>query len=168
MTILTEIIRVGIYLVMGLCVLAAAAAVFVPNIFHAALCLAAVLIGTAALFIALGADFLAVVQVLLYVGAVMTIVIFAIMLTERIGTNIRQKNNLTVAALFPLALFGGVLISVMLKTPWPVRESTLAAKVTALELGQALMGPYVFPFEIISVILIAVLVGAIAVAKRDK
>ena len=166
---LIEIIRFGIYAVMGLSAAAALAAVLAPNLFHAALGLIGTLIGTAFIFIVLRADFLAAVQILLYVGAVMTLVIFAIMLTEGLGTkNLRPENKLKAVALLALLFFFGILVRAILKTPWPVRAENLTAKIDTLHLGKTLMSGYAFPFEIISVVLIAVLIGSIMIAKKDQ
>ena len=168
MDILNGIVQWGMYSTMALVLIAAVAVVTLRNLFHSALCLAAVLIGTALLYAALRADFLAVSQVLLYVGAVMTLIIFAIMLTEHLGAkSIRQTNRQSPVAL--AGLLGLVLLlgRVILKTPWPISQTALEAKVTVMELGKALMGPYVFPFEVISIILIAALIGAVVIAKKD-
>ena len=98
------------------------------NLFHSALCLAAVLIGIAGFYLLCHADFLAGVQVLLYVGAVITVIIFAIMLTEHLaGKTALQHNRQSVPALVGLAVFAAVLGAVLLKTPWPVTISALAA-----------------------------------------
>ena len=169
MTTLILVVKIGIYILMAASLVAALGVMLLPNIFHAALALAFVLASTAALFIALGADFLALVQILIYVGAVMTLVIFAIMLTTRLSDNtIRQHNRLGLPALVGSAIFLAALGRILLNTPWPIRPETLRATVTTADLGRALMGPYGFPFEVISVILIAALIGAIVVARRDK
>ena len=154
---------------MGASLIAALGVMLLPNIFHAALAHAFVLISTAALFIALHADFLAFVQILIYVGAVLTLEIFAVMLTTRLSDNtIHQHNRLGLPALIGSAVFLAVLWRLIQNTPWPVRAENLKTAVTTADLGKALMGFYGFPFEVISVILIAALVGAIVIAKRDK
>jgi len=150
-----------------LSLMAAVGVVTLPNIFRAALCLAGTLLGVAVLYIALQAEFIAVVQILLYVGAVMTLVIFAVMLTHRIGDQtIRQKNRQSVPAFVALLLFVGLVGSLLLKTPWshaPLR----ANPIDTLALGRALLGEYVFPFEVVSVVLIAALIGSIVIARKD-
>ena len=165
---ITTIAQAGMYVVMGLSLLAALASVSLPNIFHSALALIGVLVGTAALYVALGADFLGLVQILLYVGAVMTVVIFAIMMTHKIGDpSAPSKNRLSFPALIAVSAVLGTLAALIHKTPWPVKNAAAAPRVTTLDLGHALMGPFVFPFEIISVVLIAALVGAIVIARKD-
>ncbi len=166
------IMKAGIYALMAVCVLGALLAVTLKNLFHAALALTGVLLGIAGIYIALHADFLAMAQVLIYVGAVMTLIIFAIMLTERFGDpSVAQNNRQTWAA-----LGGGILLLTFLtrmiqSTPWPVKTPAVLAAtpaVTTLKIGEALLGQYVFPFEVISVILIAALLGAIVVARKDE
>ena len=162
------LIQIAIYTLMLTSVIAAIKVVSFRNLFHSALALAYVLVGMAGIFIALRADFLAMVQILIYVGAVMTLVIFTIMLTQRLGDKALRQNNrqspLAVAATLVFLIF---IIRVIYRTPWPVKAQTLEYPVTTSELGEALLGIYVFPFEVISVILIAVLIGAIVIAKRD-
>ena len=161
--------KLFIYSVLFVSLAAALGVVLLPNIFHAALCLVGTLLGVAALYLALQAEFIAVVQVLLYVGAVMTLVIFAIMLTTRLSDNtIRQHNPLGLSAVIASAAFLAALVRIIQNTPWPIRPETLHSPVSTMDLGKALMGPYGFPFEVISVILITALVGAIVIAKREK
>ncbi len=168
MQVLTEIVRSGIYLIMAVSVAAALGAVLFPNIFHASLALIVTLIGIVGIFFALHAEFLAVVQLLLYVGAVMTLVIFAIMMTERLGDkSVSQQNKLPLPALSAAIIFLMTLIGVLYATPWPIKSAPLPRADTA-SIGRALLGEYVFPFEVISVFLIAALVGALVVARREK
>ena len=163
------LIKIAIYTLMGASVFAALAVVGCRNLFHAALALIAVLLGVAGIFVVLQAEFLAMVQILLYVGAVMTLVIFAIMLTERIGdTHIPQNNQQSLLAATVLLSFLFFMTRLIQKVVWPVNETTLAARVGIEDLAKALLGTYVFPFEVISVVLIAALVGAIIMAKTDK
>jgi NADH-quinone oxidoreductase subunit J len=162
------IVKIGVYVIMAVTVLAAAGAVTLPNIFHAALALIVALLGVAGAFIALKAEFLAAVQVLLYVGAVMTLVIFSIMMTERLADKtVPSRNNLSIPALLGSGLFLFVLSGFLYWTPWTQRLAPNTT-VTTADLGKALLGQYVFPFEVISVFLIAALIGAIIIAKKDS
>ncbi len=163
------IIKIGIYAVMAIGLVSALSAVLLPNIFHTALSLIALLVSVAALFISLQADFLAAVQILLYVGAIMTLVIFAIMLTNRMNDPAFVSYNRLVfpAAVGSITLFA-IMMRLILTTPWPVKSVNLKTYLTAVDLGKALMTKYVFPFEVISVLLIAVLVGAVVIARKEK
>lgn len=169
MEILTLGVQLGVYSLMALVLTAALAVVTLRNLFHSALCLAGVLIGTAIIYVGLRAEFLAMVQILLYVGAVMTLIIFAIMLTEHLGEKtIRQNNRQSPIAIICLLGFITVLSVVMIRTPWHITSKTLHATTSVFSLGKALMGQYVFPFEVISVILVAALIGAVVIAKKDS
>jgi NADH-quinone oxidoreductase subunit J len=168
MPVLTEIVKIGVYLMMAVSIFAALGAVLFPNIFHASLALIVTLIGIAGIFVALHAEFLAGVQLLLYVGAVMTLVIFAIMMTERLSDKqVPQQNKLQLPALSGAIIFLMTLIGIIYATPWPVKNP-LPARVDTAALGRALLTEYVFPFEVISVFLIAALIGALVVARREK
>lgn len=163
------IVKIGLYVLIAFTAIAAIAAVTLPNLFHAALALAGALIGVAGIFLALQADFLAVVQILIYVGAVMTLVVFAIMMTENItDKSVKQKNNLSIPALATVIILLMPMLGLINRTPWPVRSAQGSIHVTVMDLGKALMGNYVFPFEIISIVLIAVLIGAVIVARKDE
>jgi NADH:ubiquinone oxidoreductase subunit 6 (subunit J) len=143
--------------------------VLLRNLFHSALCLAAVLIGTAGFYLLFRADFIAAAQILLYVGAVMTVIIFAIMLTEHLaGKTVIQHNHQSIPAFLGLVAFVGVIGTALLKTPWPVSQQALEAKVSVADLGTAFMTTYIFPFEVVSIVLIAALIGAVVIAKKDK
>lgn len=160
--------KVAVYALMIMSVISAIGVVTLRSIFHAALALALMLVGVAGIYITLQAEFLAMVQILLYVGAVMTLVIFAVMLTERLGDkSIAQTNRQSPAALLGSLAFITSLSGLILTTPWPIREEIVAKRIGTMELGQALMNEYVFPFEVISVVLIAALIGAIVIAKKD-
>lgn len=168
MPILELAVKFGTYAAMGAILIFALGVVTLRNLFHCALCLAAVMIGIAILYVVLQAEFLAAVQILLYVGAVVTLVIFAIMLTEHLtGKTVRQTNSQSLAAILGLLGFVAVIAALIVKTPWPVTPTAMEAKVSVMGLGKALMGLYVFPFEVISIVLIAALIGTVVIAKKD-
>ena len=168
MPILEIAAKFGAYAVMGVVLIFALGVVTLRSLFHCALCLAAALIGVAVLYVVLQAEYLAGVQILLYVGAVVTLVIFAIMLTEHLsGKTVRQNNAQSPLAITGLVGFVALITALIIKTPWPVTPVALHAKVSVLGLGEALMGAYVFPFEVISIVLIAALIGTVVIAKKD-
>ncbi len=165
---LETIMKFGVYALMAVCLMGALLSVLFRNLFHAALALTGALLGIAGIYLALHADFLAMIQILIYVGAIMTLVVFAIMLTERFDDKAIHAHSTQGWA----ALAGGLLLVVFLvrmihSTPWPVPSPLVSPAVTVMALGQALLGVYVFPFEIISIVLIAALIGAIVVARKD-
>ena len=141
--------------------------VTVRNLFHAAIYLAFTLLGVAIVYFFLRADFIAGIQILIYVGAIMTLVIFAIMLTARMGDpSIPQSNHQRYPVLALIIALAAFLISAILKAPWKTTEAVNTTN--AVQLGKALMGEFVFPFELISVVLLIALIGAIVIARSDQ
>lgn len=157
-------------------VLSAIKLVTTRNVVHAALFLTVVLAGAAAQFLLLAADFVAVVQVLVYIGAIVVLFLFGLMLTRApIGKTADLDNDQKgVAWIVTLFLFG-VLASIVLDA-WPLKSANkihlVAADVaggagTTGSVGTAIFSNYVIPFEVVSVLLLAALIGAIVVARRD-
>ena len=143
---------VGFWAVAAVLLAGSLAVVLTPNLFHAVLYLAAVLVATGAVFLLLGSPFLFGVQLLLYAGGVVTIVVFAIMLTERlVGETIRQTSRYIVnGAIVSAAVFvgiGGFLLrsAAAVAPPMPTADATAA-------LGRALVGPFVLSFELLGVL----------------
>jgi NADH:ubiquinone oxidoreductase subunit 6 (subunit J) len=141
--------------------------VLTPNLFHAVLYLAAALVATGVVFLLLDAPFLFGVQLLLYAGGVVTIVVFAIMLTERlVGQSIRQTSRYLVnGAVLSTAVFVGV-VGFLVQMPASGPRQSWPGELTAL-LGRALMGPFVMPFELLAVLLVIALLGALYFARSD-
>jgi len=137
------------------------------NIFHSALFLVLCLFSVAGIYILLEAEFIAAVQVLIYVGAVTILMIFAVMLTHQLtGKTIRQVNDQPVPAfLIVLSLLVLTLLALS-KTAWEVASSR-GVSPSATELGRALMTIYVLPFEVVSVVLLVALIGAIVISRRE-
>ena len=139
------------------------------NLVHAALWLIVSLFGVAVFFVLLHAGFLAVAQVVIYIGAISILLIFGIMLTRRIAEDVgpQLNSNWILAAIVSLVLFGGL---VWILGSWPeigALPPELASGADPLrQLGQALVSPnyYVLPFELASVLLLAALIGSIMVA----
>ncbi|MDP3789568.1 MAG: NADH-quinone oxidoreductase subunit J [Candidatus Omnitrophota bacterium] len=139
------------------------------SIFHSAVYLAFALIGVACIYLYLDAEFLAIVQILIYVGAIVTLFIFTIMLTARADNtgSIREAiKRMWAPSLASLAIFL-ILIKVIAMTTWHIGLPK-AEFVTLQGLGRSLMSKYVLPFEVISLISLAALVGAIVIGKGRK
>lgn len=137
------------------------------DIFHCALMLVICMFSIAALYVLLGADFIAAVQVLIYVGAVSVLLIFAIMLTARVsGVGIKQQNEQVPIALISTLAFMGITLYGLGKTVWNIK-STTAPDETVMALGKLMMTTYVVPFEVVSLVLLAALIGAVVIARRD-
>lgn len=143
-------------------------AVSARNLFRAALGLALALFGVAALYLFLEAEFLAVVQLLVYVGAILTLIIFGVMLTARIADpSLRRWNQQAGAAGVVALLVGAALVRALGQVPWPARQGIIAPGVTLAELGRVIVTDYVLPFELLSLLLLGALVGAIYIARRE-
>lgn len=139
---------------------------------HAALWLVVTLFGVAVLYALLQASFLAVVQVVVYIGAIAVLFIFAVMLTRREMRDQGPQLNRgwVLAALISLAVFGGLAV-LLYNAPVSGRVAgSLAGQDTLGALGQALVSPeaYVLPFEVASILLLAALIGAVYVAVQKK
>jgi len=164
---LQVLVKAGIYILMAAGSLAAIGAVFFPNLFYAGLSLAGVLICVAGIYLSAGADFLAMVQILIYVGAVMTLIIYAIMLTniEEIKVSHLGIKQILLSIL-AVSGFAVLTASAILSIDW--RPLSGQNRLEVHELGAALMSRYIFPFEVLGILLFAVLIGAIVIARKDK
>ena len=130
-----------------------------------ALSLGVVLLGIAGLFILLEAEFLAFVQILIYVGAVLTLVVFAIMLTAGLqGPQSLPTHRQRLPAAVSAAGLFAVLAALGRSLLWPTTSSVQAVPISAL--GQQLVTTLVLPFEIISLVFVAAIIGAVAIAAK--
>lgn len=147
---------------------AAVAVVTNKNILHSAYFLILAFVGVAAIYVMLEAPFIAVVQVMVYIGAIAILIIFAIMLTRRLmSKDMEQQNKQWIpSALGALALFL-VLGWIVYSAGWPVHQGTIPADPIS-QLGQDLLTTYLVPFEIASVLLLAALVGAILIGRERE
>jgi len=145
----------------------ALAAVGAGNLYRAVLGLMLCLVGMAGLFLLQRADFLAVAQVLIYVGGVAVLIVFAIILTEREGEPLVAAVNprMVPAALVAGAGLTAVLVSILRRSP--LAESP-ASEVSALALARALLNTYLVPFEVVSLLLLVSLVGALLIAREKR
>ena len=154
------------YCLAGAAVIFSLMTVALKNIFHSALSLIVLLLVVAAVYIYLDAEFLALAQVLIYIGAIMTLIIFAIMLTTRIrDKSIARHNQQKLVAFLIAGFLAGFLIFVLAKFG-PMDGSSFKAP-SLLDIGRELLTKYVLPFEIISVILLAALIGAAAISRKE-
>ncbi len=148
--------------------IAAIRVVTTQNIVHAALYLVVVLAGVAAVYILLAAEFTAVAQILVYVGAILVLFLFGIMLTRApIGRTSDLDNDQRWLALAVSLLLLGVLAGVLADAFDDTKLPADAAVQRSGEVGTSIFQVYVIPFEVISVLLLAALVGAVVIARRD-
>lgn len=160
-----------VYLVIAVPMIAAAYRVVTSrNVVHAVLYLVAALAASAALFLLLGAEFVAWTVVLVYIGAVVVLFLFGIMITRAplgVETELSHPRPVKIAsAAVSFVLFlviGGSMVDAFEDAPLPAASD---ATRTA-EIGQSIFERFVIPFEVVSVVLLAALIGAIVLARRD-
>jgi NADH-quinone oxidoreductase subunit J len=146
----------------------ALAVVLTKNLFHSVLYLALSLTATAGIFLTLEAEFLAAIQLLLYAGGVITIVVFAIVVTERlVGDRITQTSRfLASGAIVAVALL--VAVGAIIRgVPLPSRMPPMPGDITQA-IGETLLTRFVLPFELLGVLFLAALLGAIYFARPDE
>jgi NADH-quinone oxidoreductase subunit J len=157
------------YLISALAVGGALAAVLLKNLVHAALAVTLAFLGLALFFLQLDAQFAGFAQILVYVGAVAILVVFAILLTR--GSDVPKGGVFSKTWLTGLVIAAGVFAvmgwAILQAGPWLPRETT-PPNVNVNDIGQALMGRYVLPLEIVAVLLTAALLGAVIVAMHEK
>jgi NADH:ubiquinone oxidoreductase subunit 6 (subunit J) len=161
-----ELTTILFYLFSILTLGSAAVMVFSTNIVHSAFALMFTLMGVAALYVLLYADFLAATQILVYVGGILILILFGVMLTSQ-GVTFSFK-TVTVNFIPALILSGAVailLIGVFWKTNWNVIEPVERTE-TVYEMGMMLMGEYMLPFITVGVLLLVAIIGAILMATK--
>jgi NADH-quinone oxidoreductase subunit J len=162
------------YVIAAVMVAAALVVVTNRNVVRSALALIVVFAGVAAQFIILAAEFVAVTQVLVYIGAIMVLMLFGIMLTRsRIGRETDMTNDNwwagVVTAVLLLGVMGYALVDYFGDDPLPVeREVATVNGSNTATVSDAIFSQYLIPFEVISVLLLAALVGAIVIARKDR
>jgi len=159
--------NVAFYLLAAVMVAAAFRLVTTKNVVRAALFLAVVLGGAAGIFILLAAEFVAWVQVLVYIGAIVVLLLFGVMLTR---APIGQEGDLDndqrwAAALVALFLLGSLVA--ILADAFEGQKIAFRGVQRTGPVADSIFGTYVVPFEVSSVLLLAALVGAVALARRD-
>jgi NADH-quinone oxidoreductase subunit J len=155
------------YVVAVLAIFAAVGVVTVPNVVHAALFLILTLAAVAGFYILLSSEFLALVQILVYAGAVATIILFGLMLTR--GNELPTAG---VGSQWPLALLAAgafaVVVSIaVLDSTWP-RDAGEVTMVSIQTLGSVLFREWLLPFELASVVLLVALIGAVVISMQEE
>lgn len=141
--------------------------VTLKNIFHSLLFLILCFFSIAGIYILLSAEFVAAVQVLIYVGAITVLLIFAIMLTAQLySPSIRQSNEQVIPGLLVVGVLLVVTLSVLSRTSWRISTQGIEGQST-VSIGKALLTTYVLPFEVVSLVLLAALIGAIIIARKE-
>ena len=150
-------------------VLGALGVVLLPNIVYSAFLLGGVFLSVAGLYLMLNASFVAAAQVLVYVGAVNVLILFAIMLVNK-KENLEVIPGLALRRVLSGAVCAGLfalLIRVAFITPWPLPGPEPVGEDATIRIGEHLFSDYLLPFELASVLLLIAMIGAIVLARRD-
>jgi NADH-quinone oxidoreductase subunit J len=150
----------------ALAVASAAVVVFARSLISSAFALLVTFFSVAALYVTLGADFLGAVQLVVYVGGILVLLLFGVMLTHKLyDLDLRgEHTSLAPGLIVGVGLFG-VLLGTALRTPWSTGTRRVLAPTTQ-EIGRLFLGPYLLPFEAASVLLLVALLGAAMIVRR--
>lgn len=154
------------YILAVIAVISALAVVTLKNLVHSVLFMALFFFCVAGFYILLSAEFLAAVQIFVYVGGITVLFLFLIMFTFKVADKrLRQTNEQWLIAFVMVILFSWLLVTGLSETNWEITEWSGPEK-TIPAIGKLLLTTYVFPFEVVSVLLLAALIGAIVIARR--
>ena len=156
------------YLFAALTVGSAAVVVLARSLIYSAFALLFTFFGVAGLYVLLGADFLAATQLLIYVGGILVLLLFGVMLTHKLyDLDLRSGVDQFLPGLIVAAGIFAILAATAIRTPWAEGPGRAPAPTTA-EIGRLFMGPYLLPFEAASVLLLVALLGAALIVRRRK
>lgn len=161
------LVAAGFYGLAGLSLAGAIGLIVARNVFHSALFLVLSLGSVAGVFVVLGADFLAGVQVLIYVGAVMILILFGVMLTPQSTElpNVGTRAQVIAGASVATAIFL-VAVGVLATAEWPRLKEAPLDMPTSAQIGSSLFNVFVLPFEVASLLLLVAMIGAIVIARE--
>jgi len=156
------------YLFAALTLVPAAVVVFARNLLYAAISLLFTLSGVAALYALLGADFLAVTQVLVYIGGILVLILFGVMFTQRVydlkaEAMAFKRRRAVLLGIVVFATLWGTARSV----PWPASDAPRELAPTTGGIGDLFLSRFLLPFEMISMLLLVVLIGVVLVGKKE-
>ena len=155
------------WLVAFVTIVSAAGVAFSNNIVYSAFALMGAFMGVAGLYVFLAADFVAAIQVLIYVGGILVLMVFAVMLTHSIAdVRISNRSVGRLPAFLVLGAIGFVMGQAILGAGWVSKPLTTPQPTTNV-IGNAFLTDYVLPFELASVVLLAALIGAVVLSRRE-
>lgn len=162
-----KIATVIFYLIAAITVGSAAMVAFSRNIIYSAFSLLGTFAGVAAIYVFLGADFVAAVQVLIYVGGILVLILFAVMLTHRItDVQITNRSVGRIPALVVVGVLVFLLVQTIRETPWQKAKEVVFSPTTA-RIGDLFLQNYLLPFELASLVLLAALIGAVVLSRKE-
>jgi NAD(P)H-quinone oxidoreductase subunit 6 len=162
-----EISTAVFYLIAIITVGSAVVVAFSRNIIYSAFSLLGTFAGVAGLYVFLGADFVAAVQVLIYVGGILVLILFAVMLTHRI-TDVEITNRAVgrLPGLLVVGVFLALLVQTIRETSW-VHVKELTHQPTTAKIGNLFLENYLLPFELASLVLLAAMIGAVVLSRKE-
>jgi NAD(P)H-quinone oxidoreductase subunit 6 len=159
--------QVIFYALAALTVGSAMLVAFSRNIVYSTFALLGAFMGVVGIYILLAADFVAMVQLLVYVGGILVLTIFAVMLTAGIGdVTVSNRAVGTGTAIFTVGIAALVMLYAIARTQWH-QAAAVAPTPTTYGIGNAFLGEYVLPFEVASLVLLAALIGAIVISRHE-
>ncbi|MFH0989113.1 MAG: NADH-quinone oxidoreductase subunit J [bacterium] len=164
-----ELTTIAFYLFAFITLVSASIVVFSKNIVHSAFSLLFTFFGVAGLYVLLMADFLAITQLMIYVGGILILILFGVMLTTNM-VNLEMKTNSlkTLPAVIITSALAGTLIGIFWSTEWRMLPPLPPLETTAREIGMMFLSSYILPFEIASVVLLVALFGSAMIARRER
>jgi NADH-quinone oxidoreductase subunit J len=138
------------------------------SLVHAAFSLLFTFFGIAGLYVLLGADFIGVVQVIIYIGGILVLIVFGVMMTERgrlLPLSVQLPGR-ALASILSLIMLGALFVA-FTSARWPVAPFPGEPEPTAAAIGGLLLGKYLIPFEVAALLLLAGLVGAVLIVRRS-
>jgi NADH-quinone oxidoreductase subunit J len=156
------------YLFATLTIVSALMVVSSDNIVRSAFYLLATFFGVSGIYVLLGADFVAVTQIMVYIGGILILLLFGVMLTSNI-TNVEIKKGTAkiLPAVIGIGVLLGAVMSIMTRTKWKL-QLTEIPQTTSFELGKLLITDYVLVFELLGILLLIALIGAASMARREQ
>ncbi|RPI18187.1 MAG: NADH-quinone oxidoreductase subunit J [Ignavibacteriae bacterium] len=156
------------YVFAVLTVVSAGVVVFSRNIIYSAFALLFTFTGVAGIYVLLNADFIAITQLLIYVGGIMILLIFGVMLTTNVtNVEITTQTLKALPATIVVAIVSALLVSTMVSTKWAVKDPISVESTTINQIGELLLTKYLLPFEIASIVLLIAMMGAAFLARKN-
>lgn len=155
------------YITAAVTIVSAGIVVFSRNIAYAAFSLLFTFSGAAVIYVLLNADFIAVTQVLIYVGGILILLIFGVMLTTNVtNVDLTTQSLKAMPAAIVAAIISALLVSTMISTRWAQKEP-MNPESTINQIGELLLTKYLLPFEAASIVLLVAMMGAAFLARRN-
>lgn len=162
----TLFVQIIFYMFAAMTIISAAVVVFARNLIRSAFALLFTFFGVAGLYAFLGADFLAATQMVIYVGGILVLLLFGVMLTHKLyDLNLRSETYQFIPSLLVVAGVFILLVTVLLRARWHASMQSSPVPTTAA-IGGLLMNDYILPFEVASILLLIALIGAAKIVRR--